>query len=195
VVVVVTLIGIITYIQFIDKDVIDTKNNNTVNNMISNDNGSTNSNKNTNKSIEIALNEKVTIEDVCEIVIENISFSKRVDAPNTDGYFNSYYEVKNSDNTYIVIKGNIKNISNSRKYFSDVLDANIKYDNKYEYILFSTFETEDSSGFSGQEGIDALTSRTFYFMWEIPGYIETDNKPITLFFNVKNKEYKLIIRN
>ena len=138
----------------------------------------------------ISAGETITGKDV-EISIESASFSQKVEPPTKPMYY-EYYQVKDSNNTYLYIVLNCKNTSTIDLSASSIANVTAKYNNNYTYSSFSTIPN-DTLGFTytSLTKIKPLTSQKIYFLMEMPKNIadETDT-PVEINIKVDNTTYK-----
>lgn len=137
----------------------------------------------------VSAEETITGKDV-EVTIENASFSQKVEPPVKNMYYN-YYQVDNSDNTYLYIILNCKNISTIDLKASSVANVTVKYNNGYTYSSFSAIP-DDTLGFTYTNitNIKPLTSQKIYYLAEMPKSIadETDT-PVEIDIKIDNITY------
>lgn len=128
----------------------------------------------------INLNETLTTQD-WEITLIGTEFSQDV-IPPTPATFYSHYQVKDTTNTYLVVKLDMKNISTISLHADDNISLKAIYDGKYEYTGFSTLLAQDNSDFdyTNITSIAPLTKRTLYYLIEMPKDISVDDKDIEI---------------
>lgn len=155
-----------------------------VSNEISDTIGVSNSNStDSSKTVSVSLGDTITGKDV-EIKIDSAKFAQKVEPPNKDSYYN-YYQVDDSDNTFLYIILNCKNTSTIDIKASSVADVTVKYNNDYTYSSFSVV-TDKTLGFtySNITNIKPLTSQKIYYLAEMPKSI-TDEKGTPVEINIK----------
>lgn len=154
-------------------------------------------------SISSTVNEKryINIGDTVkgkdwEITIEEVKFGQRIDPPDMSGYFATYYQVKDTDNTFLATTINAKNISNLDLGADKVCTVNVKYKNSYTYNSFDVVDG-GSLGFTYTNitNIKPLTSKKVYYLAEMPKTIadETDT-PVEIEIKFENQTYYYKIR-
>lgn len=128
----------------------------------------------------ISLNETLTTQD-WEITLIGTEFSQDVIPPTPDTFY-SHYQVKDTTNTYLVVKLDMKNISTISLHADDNISLKAIYDGKYEYTGFSTLLAQDNSDFdyTNITSIAPLTKRTLYYLIEMPKDITVDDKNIEI---------------
>lgn len=142
------------------------------------------SNENTNEeTVKISSGDTITGKDV-EINIDNMEFKQKVESP-FETYFSEYYQVKDSDNTYLCIILDCKNTSTIDLDASSVAKVSVKYNNIYNYSSFSTIP-DSSLGFtySNITRIKPLTSQKIYYLAEMPKNI-ADEQDTSVEVNIK----------
>lgn len=143
----------------------------------------------------ISLGETITGKD-WEVTVESAQFSQRVDPPDTSSYFYNYYQVKDTENTYLYVVLNCKNMSELELGADDVATVTAKYNDKYEYSSFDVVEG-GSTGFTYTNitNIKPLTAKKVYYLAEMPKSIadETDT-PVEIQIKIEGQAYKCKIR-
>lgn len=170
----------------------NTKNEHTV---VTNGNSSDNTTKDNSTNTQITEN-VINIGDTIqgkdwEVTISEINFSQRVDPPETTTGFYEYYQVKDTDNTYLYVILNCKNISNLELGADTVAKVKVKYNDNYTYTSFSTIPDE-TLGFSYTNitKIKPLTTDKVYFLAEMPNSISTEtDTPIEVDIEFENQKY------
>lgn len=135
------------------------------------------------------LNETITEKD-WEFSIENVYFGQRINPPTQPAYY-TYYQVKDTNNTYLCIILNAKNISNVGLSAEDVANVKVKYNNNYNYTSFSVSpDTNLGFTYSNITEIKALTSSKVYYLVEMPNSVSTEtDTPIEIEITVNNNKY------
>ncbi len=126
-----------------------------------------------------------------EITIDSAQFSQKVEAPQQSGYFSNYYQVGDSDNTYLYVVLNCKNISTLDMMADEVAGVNVKYKNDYQYSSFSAM-LDGQLGFTYTNitSIKPLTSDKIYYLSEMPKSIEDDtDSPIEIYIKVNGETF------
>lgn len=137
----------------------------------------------------INLNETLTTQD-WEITLIGTEFSQDV-IPPTPATFYSHYQVKDTTNTYLVVKLDMKNISTISLHADDNISLKAICDGKYEYTGFSTLLAQDNSDFdyTNITSIAPLTKRTLYYLIEMPKDISVDDKDIEIQLSAYQDKY------
>ena len=126
-----------------------------------------------------------------EITIDSAQFSQKVEAPQSSGYFRNYYQVDDSDNTYLYVVLNCKNISTLDIIADEIASVNVKYKEDYQYSSFSTI-LDGQSGFTYTNitSIKPLTSDKIYYLSEMPKSVEGDiSSPIEIYIKVNGETF------
>lgn len=146
--------------------------------------------------IEIALNEKITIDDVCEFTIKGFKFTEKIIPSNVEengGYL--YYEVQDSGNLFIDIMIEYKNLESTEIIPEEFCSAKIKYDNKYEYTTFLVVEDNDGKDISGgYTSIAPLTTKIIHVLPEVPAEVQNSGKSISANITINENVYTVSIR-
>ncbi|MBE5822098.1 MAG: hypothetical protein E7311_05910 [Clostridiales bacterium] len=144
--------------------------------------------KSNTKGKKINIGEKVTTEE-WEIVLTGTEFKQDVVPPKTNSFY-THYEVSDKANTYLVVMLEAKNISTTELRGDDLLSIKAYYDNKYEYKGFCTVLDSDNEGFSTYENIKPLTTRTLYYLIEMPKELTNDEKSIKVDILIEKDTYE-----
>ena len=139
--------------------------------------------------LTISLGDTINGKDK-EVSIESVNFSQKVEPPVMKSFYN-YYQVDNSDNTYLYMILNCKNISTIDIDASSVANVKVKYNNAYTYNSFSAVP-DNTLGFtySNITKIKPLTSQQIYYLAEMPKTIADENTPIEIDILFENNTYK-----
>ena len=155
-----------------------------------------------NESI-ILLGHPVVIEDVCEFVIDEFSFTDRVD-PENPAMAYSYYEA-DEGKTYFYIKVAYTNLeANTVSMQGFALNDNLVcgeliYADRYKYTGFLCYE-EDLMGLGGSltsaimGSIDPLCTETMFYLIEVPDTVYESTESVNLILKVAGNEYELVVR-
>ena len=142
-----------------------------------------------NETHIISAGEVITGKDV-EITIESADFNQKVEPPVKNIYYN-YYQVDDSNNTYLYIILNCKNTSTIDLTASSVANVTVKYNNSYTYSSFSAIP-DDTLGFTytNLTNIKPLTSQKIYYLAEMPKSIADEaDTPVEINIKVDNTTY------
>lgn len=142
-----------------------------------------------NKNTSIAMGDIVTEKD-WEFSIEDTYFGQRINPPTQPSFYN-YYQVDDTNNTYLCIVLNAKNISTVELKADDFANVKVKYNNNYTYSSFSV-SPDKNLGFtySNITSIKPLTSDKVYFLVEMPNSVSTEtDTPISIEIKVNNTTY------
>ena len=130
-----------------------------------------------------------------EIKLTETKFNQRIDPPEQPMFY-TYYQVKDTDNTYLCIILEAKNLSELSLGSDNVATVSVKYNDKYNYSSFSTIE-DSNTGFTYTSitNIKPLTSKKIYYLAEMPKNIanETDT-PVEIEIKVGNNKYYYKLR-
>lgn len=148
--------------------------------------------ENKNESIPIKqmkVDDTIITQD-WEITLKGTEFSQDVIPPTPDTFY-THYQIKDTTNTYLVVKLNMKNISTIALYADNNISLKAIYDNKYEYTGFTTLLAQDNSDFdyTNITSIAPLTSRTLYYLVEMPKNITEDEKNIEIQLTAYQTKY------
>lgn len=150
---------------------------------------STSDSTKSNETIPVQFGDIIAGKDI-EITLENAQFSQKVEPPVKDMFYN-YYQVDDSNNTYLYLILNCKNTSTIDLSASSIANVTAKYNNNYNYSSFSSIP-DDTLGFTytSLTNIKPLTSQKIYYLMEMPKTIadETDT-PVEINIKVDNKTF------
>lgn len=125
-----------------------------------------------------------------EISINDAYISQRIDPPEKSGYYN-YYQVSDTDNTYLCIILNAKNISNLELKADKVSTVKALYDNNYTYSSFSAIPDKNLGfTYTSITNIKPLTNNLVYYLIEVPKIVETEtDKPLEIEIKLDNSTF------
>lgn len=140
-------------------------------------------------NLTISLGDTINGKDK-EVSIESVNFSQKVEPPVMKTFY-KYYQVENSDNIYLYVVLNCKNISTIDMDASSVANVKVKYNNAYTYNSFSTIP-DNTLGFtySNITKIKPLTNQQIYYLAEMPKSIAEESTPIEIELTCENNVYK-----
>lgn len=145
---------------------------------------------------QMNIDETITTQD-WEITLKGTEFSQDVTPP-APAMFYSHYQVKDTTNTYLVVKLDMKNISALSLTADDNISLKAIYNGKYEYKGFSTLLSQDNSNFdyTNITSIAPLTNRTLYYLVEMPKNITEDDNEIEIQLTAYQTKYTYkIVKN
>ncbi|WP_433943447.1 bZIP transcription factor [Paenibacillus sp. SN-8-1] len=147
------------------------------------------------KSPSLTKGKALTIDGIAEFTVLKSRFSKKVE-PSSPTSVYTYYEAKGSDTTYLVLVTKIKNLADSGKTADEIVNAKIKYDDKYEYTSFTVIEEDNGANFDYTtiSPISPLSSSKVLFLAEVPKEVESSNKQLTAEVSVNGVTYQYKIR-
>lgn len=131
--------------------------------------------------------EVIDQKDLGSVTIIKYSITKKLLPPNTDGVY-SYYEVKDKNDSYLVLEVKIRNNSGSSVEPEDLVNCRVTVDNKYEYTGFLVY-TEEDGDLTSYGSISPLKETTGFFLIQIPD--EIINKTIEFKLNIFGDNYYL----
>ena len=137
----------------------------------------------------INQNETISGKD-WEINVVDTYFNQRIDPPDKSGLY-TYYQVKDTNNTYLCIILNAKNISSLELRASKVATIKVKYNNNYSYSSFSAISSKNL-GFTYTDitNIKPLTSDSIYYLAEMPLQATNNaDEPIEIEIHFENETY------
>lgn len=142
-----------------------------------------------NQAVSIAKGEKLEAEDYAELEFKGIEYTDDLLPSNTNGSYN-HYEVDDSENTYLVVKYNVKNLQGSAKQADTFAGIKAVYMDKYTYTGFVVVEDKDGKGFSSYEDIKPLSTGKCYCLIEVPKSVAENEVKLEISFD--SKDYTFI---
>lgn len=95
----------------------------------------------------IAFGDVVTIADVAEFTIKSCSWEQEILPSNTSGVYSYYEDVPGE--TFLVFKGNMKNLSGTQFNEFTIGEAMLTINDKYKFAASIEFEESDGTSFYG----------------------------------------------
>lgn len=143
----------------------------------------------------MSLNEPSNFGNEVEITVTFADFKDKI-KPSKPSYFYSYYESKKSDGKmYYDVIFNAKNLLTESVEMDGLIDASLRYDNKYVYSGFMVTETGgDLEPYDWYSDVDPLTSGKFHYIFELPLEAQSDSKSIVITFTVDGYQNALRAR-
>lgn len=115
-------------------------------------------------------------------------FIDKVVPSNTNGFYN-YYEVGNSDNTYLALEFNVTNYQEDEKNIDTFLSARAKFKDKYKYTGFIVGEEEETR-LTTYTKITPLSGMKVYCLIEVPKAVMYEDYEVSVMFNKKEYLFK-----
>ncbi len=138
----------------------------------------------------VNLGDTLVSEEYAEITINSVEYLNILNPSNPDGYYN-YYEVKDSNNIYLVLDVTVKNLKANSLDADRVMRVEGIYDDKYMYDGFSVIEEDDGSDFSytNMTNIEPLKTARMYYLIDMPK--EVQEGKVELKINMNGKMFSL----
>lgn len=132
----------------------------------------------------IALNvgDVIGNEDYATLEFVGVDFAERIDPSNTNGGY-SYIEVKNSDNTYMVLEFKITNYQSNEKDIDTFVGAKATFMGKYKYSGRVVSEDSDQKGVSSYNDIAPLETARVFVLIEVPKAVMDKEYDAEVFFD------------
>lgn len=164
-------------------------------NMPSNSKSASSSSTASEPSNLLKYNQAVTISGVCTFSVTSAKFTTKV-IPSQPSEFYTYYQVKDTNDTYIDIVLKYKNLFSSAKQADEVGDVKVKYDNQYDYSSFSAVEEKGGGdlAYSNITSIDPLTTSTLHYICEVPKEVQSSGKSVVATITINSQSYQLKIK-
>lgn len=111
-------------------------------------------------SKKLTFNQPITVGDVMEITFTSWEWADEIYPSYTSGYY--HYYADDEGEKYVVLKGTIKNISSKEFSTGNVIDVDVRVNNKYEISdAGSAAEALDGSGLDSYQNIKSLQTLNF----------------------------------
>lgn len=152
-------------------------------------------NKEEPKIPTINAGEPAEVTDFAEITVQKAVFGKVINPPNPDSFY-SYYENSEADETFLDTVIAVKSLLTSGRSADEFVNVKIVYDNKYEYLTFSTIEEGGGSDFTYTNitSIEPLKTGIIHYIASVPTQVETDGKPLKAVITVNGETFEYVIR-
>lgn len=141
-----------------------------------------------------ALNQNISVPDVCEFTITGVSFGDEIGPPKPGDYSLYYYEIGDTANTYAEVICSLKNLGTSTVEPDDVISATLKFSGKYEYSCFIVGERDQGSDFDPYPDLKPLTTATLHCLFEVPDEVAVSSDSLECIINVDGSEYMIKLR-
>lgn len=132
--------------------------------------------------------ELLEAEDYATMRFHGIDYTNDLLPTDTSGAY-SHYQIDNASNTYLAVKFDITNYQSIAKEEHTFVGMTAQYMGKYNYTGFAVVEDTDGKGFSTYEEIDPLTTRYFYYLFEVPKTVIEHEVELTIAFNGQEYTY------
>ncbi len=154
-------------------------------------NGSTidNSNKQPGKTSGDVVLKEVVVTKNAEFFIDYSDITNDVVPPQPDNWY-SHYEADDGK-VFVDICFAYKNTGGKNVGADDVISANLKYADKYEYQGFSMIEKDSRSDFtySNITSIAPLDTEYVHYLFEVPEEVKTSNNSVDITFTIDRNTY------
>ncbi|MEK4497105.1 hypothetical protein [Ureibacillus sp. FSL W8-0352] len=143
----------------------------------------------------INAGEPAEVTDFAEITVQKAVFGKVINPPNPDSFY-SYYKNSEADETFLDTVIAVKSLLTSGRSADEFVNVKIVYDNKYEYLTFSTIEEGGGSDFTYTNitSIEPLNTGIIHYIASVPTQVETDGKPLKAVITVNGETFEYVIR-
>lgn len=142
----------------------------------------------------LKANEKLAVPNKHEFWVEYANISKKIDPPKP-GDFHTYYEADDGK-VYVDFCLAYKNWTTHGVSADDVVKAELKYADKYNYSGFSIIEQESRTDFtySNITRIPPLSVEYIHYLFEVPDEVENSSESIIITFSIGDNEYSYTVR-
>ena len=149
---------------------------------------------NTTNATPLAVQETVTVADVCEFFLDYIDITDDVMPPSPDSFY-SHYEAEDGK-VYIDLCVAYKNLATKDISADEIVNAALIYGGKYQYTGFSMIEEDNRSDFSYSNitSIAPLSQEYLHYLFEVPAEIETSEGALKILLNIEGTQYNIIVR-
>ena len=118
----------------------------------------------------------------------NYTFTDTILPTDVSGPY-SYYEVDNTDNTYLALSFQLTNEMSDGHDMDKFLYCTATFDGKYSYTGFLVAEEEDGTGFDSYVTLDPLAPRHVLCLIEVPDTVVEMPVSISVIFD--KQEYTI----
>lgn len=142
----------------------------------------------------IAVQQTISIPDVCEFYVDYSDITSRVMPPQPGDWY-SYYGAEDGK-VYVDFCVAYKNLETTSVDADSVISAKLMYADKYEYTGFSMIEEDSRSDFtySNITSIAPLTTEYLHYLFEVPAEVETSGERVEIFFVIGGNTYSYSVR-
>ena len=137
---------------------------------------------------ELKENDEVVDKDYAAFVFKGIEYTDDLLPPDTSKAYR-HYKVDDTNNTYLVVKFDLTNYMSDDLDCDEIFGMKAIYMDKYNYDGFAVIEDEDGRGFSSFEDIKPLTTRSFYYLIEVPKSVQEESLKLNIYFNKQEFYY------
>lgn len=138
----------------------------------------------------INFGDKLVGEDYAEFTLKAVEYTKDV-LPSNPGDFYTHYEVEDTNNIYIDVITEIKNLRSSDYEAKKFFNAKVLYDGKYTYNGFIVAEEPDGSSLDSYISIAPLATTKVHSLIEVPKEVINGEMELCIYFNGEKHYIKL----
>ena len=140
------------------------------------------------QTIPLAEGDELTAADYAALVYHNYTFTDTILPTDVSGPY-SYYEVDNTDNTYLALSFQLTNEMSDGHDMDKFLYCTATFDGKFSYTGFLVAEEEDGTGFDSYVTLDPLAPRHVLCLIEVPDTVVEMPVSISVIFD--KQEYTI----
>ncbi len=140
------------------------------------------------KTIPLDVGDAIGDKNYAIAELLDYKFIDKVVPTNTNGFYN-YYEVGNTDNTYLALEFKVTNYQEDEKDIDTFLAARATFKEKYRYTGFIVGE-EDEQSLTTYAKIKPLADMKIYCLIEVPKTVMEEDYEVSVMFNKKEYLFK-----
>ena len=139
----------------------------------------------------INFGDTLTAENLAKITFEEYFTTQRLEPPDTSRSYR-YYEVKDPDSIYVILKVEVEVLQSSNLRGDEVMGTRLFFKEKYRYNGFTVVQDTDGRGFSSYESMAPLTTRYLFNLFEVPKIVvEGGSIEVQIYFSGETYYIKL----
>ena len=128
-----------------------------------------------------SLKQKITFTDLCEITLESIEYTTRVEPPQPKERYN-YYQVKDDGKVFLHSVFSVKNLKGYTVEANEIMALRVVFDNQYDYFGFAITEDDGGNDFNStySSTIKPLYTEKIHFIAEVPIEVRDSGKSVSV---------------
>ena len=143
----------------------------------------------------LKIQEKVTIDGVCEFYVESTKIATEIRPPKTgSSYFYNYYAA-DEGKIYVDVCLAYKNTSANAISYDDAVDnPKLLYANEYNYSGFTIHEEDNRTDLGYWLSIKPLSTEYVHCVFEVPEEVGSSNEPLKVSFDINDETFTINVR-
>lgn len=135
----------------------------------------------------LAVGETVTIDGMCEFQVNYVTITEH-----PESYFNA-----ETDKTYVDFCITYKNLGDSIVTANNIMEGKLIYSGLYEYEGKDTVDAEDGSSswsYAHTVKMNPSDTRQVHYYFTVPKEVQDSGRMVELNMNIRQNEYRVIVR-